>query len=1111
VSDECPELLKRAERLWKDGTHDKRAQAVELARNVEQRCRGTLWAETARTRLQEWVIIREPYQNDLELDAYTLKWQAVQSLFDGQLATVFEEIKRNPSIAARMRRTIIKDLRRWIDDATTTINNGLNPNGLDAIHHSLNAITTMDTYTVDLADELNRLQRARFMVAHEQITPEIRKALEEWQIDAAMNLWKQLCALASEFQAEVAALQKEILRVDKLRQAVQDFLSRPAEDEPRDWLQLRRLIDSLARLLEFLDETPIPALWHGRLRQQADRCIASAQAFFRKQTAAAGTLTQIRDFWTEYESMDFPALGAQLAPQEEWFSACLEQVIRMVSKEVAEAKAPDELKEWASKLEENKKGLPNIVSDRVDALAKDVERMAVNWESMMSGNDFDALAANTGRPPAPKKFQAAAAKYQTLLAKIAEGFERIESGPSSSDYLEIAQMAQDILSEVPNHQRAGELKRAAEQGILRLELEEALCNWQIEKFLALCRSGKVEKIYADIATYQEGLYKLASLAEQKQFSLSSKAAEWWSQWRALRAALPPSLPKSLEQAIVIQERVHRDLWYSLLEVMRDPEQTPNLEPEECRAIANSLKNEPVELSLEEYEIDFNHRATVGFIDRYIADGNYQRAEEEINNLKRHQPDTVRLQTRLKIGQARIAGARAVIDVFSKEWSNVIAHLDNPYDLLMEVIQEAWDMDAPELLEALKTLIDYALLSGEPASPSLERLRQWGEWLRVEFDLRFNFSSRSVEQLADYIKAADPQEPGFHKRLERLIDYWEKQNTPDTVMLAWAYQAFRHLDETLMPRARDPREDMDDSHEQAARMVIRRLETTADLTRPDLEAMLRDLDNEQRKGKELEYYFRFLNFQPNRRQVPPLFTKTKRQLESLIEKVRRLEHLEDSDLRQEAERVENIERSLGNEFKDYALQPLLLQRVERLIPLTRMNYLLRELETAAAECDDDDNVNDLKCFPLAKELLDKIIQIFTDAQGLNGKMWRAVSEDYCNLVYAKAAIFLPKPLPADLRALADRIAVVMKQEQELKSAIDVLWKERPPIPVNGSFKREYYREYIEYLKLLPHEPPAARKIEERFRRFAVDQLPTILQQCRADLPEWVCKYLDERVA
>lgn len=1104
--------LSEAEILMQGSNPEQRQRAKELLSVVITEADGTSTAQKARELLEKMEAGR-PVERNPEVSKFAQRWSGLQGLTDPNLVLWLRALQNQPYLIAHLRPVVVKDLRNWINQAVPQVADGLSQKELHTVESFVKEVSKIDAYCVD---ELKPLRKALFELRYQETKSRIETALEEWAIDEAWRLFEELGPTPEDFDTQAQKLQNGIYQVEQLRQEVQDSLSHPPEVTLESWLNMRLLVTLLHRYAGYLSQASLPHNWQRQIKRAMSDGLRMAEEFLKRRASLAVVIKDLRNFWAEYSGLELAGYADRLGLQEDWFRTSLNLILKATRKAVTKAASPSDLKEIGLNLIEQPETLPPVVVGWLKELADEIGVMAANWQAMLSGDEFEQIAKDQIRLTIPSAFKKAAVAYRKDLNQITAAFARIGSGEELSEqlYRESAQIADAILARVPGHNNADKLKKESERGMLYWRLDDSLRHWDLGEFLRLCKMGPAGGIYRDLAKRENALVALGGLAGQPEFTNWRTAAEWWGDWRDAKRELPQpesDWPDSLRYAKRDQEADRCDQWYRVLDPLTNTEMTP----EEAQAAADSLEHELVTLDLQGYHRNLIRKATVGRAHRYVDSRQFDLAGAEIARLDEDHEDTLRLRTRLKVEQAGLRSVSEAAGVLFGEWQNVMRYLDNAHAILLHIVEKAWEQEEMGALDKLQKVVNRVLSSEKQETAEMKQLQEWADWLSVEQAIRAETSLLTVRKVADYLRRAE-QDRVLHKRLERLVAYWDAQR--NTVMLSWAYQTFNRIDPSIMPRPVDPVEYLVAEGSRLADRIFSRLETDKNLQASDLKELQAEIALNDSGWKELKDYLELLNFQENKREQAGRFLAARQLCESLVNVFDTLGWLrEKADWRFDTTVVRfNAARvTINLEFDTLAVKQGLLDEMKRWDPLVELKVLGERLSDAAKICDSDsqlDIYND-DLFAELKKRIEEIVEVFQQSGTESWPMWQMVSAEYCDLVYNKAGILLPKIEEPDLRTLADRVALLMNEESDFTRALDELARHMPPVAPGGNFDPE---SHLDYLQRFPAHAPGSRKVYRRFERFATSEpMKTILKrtleqgikQNRNYLPDWVRKYME----
>ncbi|MFL6284971.1 MAG: hypothetical protein ACJ74Q_17650 [Pyrinomonadaceae bacterium] len=1097
--DNVEEVIKRAE-LLTGGTRAERAQARAL---LEKLLGDDPYAPGARKALK--VLERldgRPSAADLVpgLLEFSRRWDEIHSLTHVGLLKFLRDLKSEPAIAARLLQRVVKDLRTWIAAAVPQINEQTLTDEIDALDRFVSIISDLETYGVEL-EELKSLRNRLFDVRLGEAKRRIRRALASWSFDDAWKVFKALAKPPAGFEGNVKSLQDEIYSCDRMHCEV-DLLVKTAWEAPRNWINAVALAKHTRSLSRCRDDYSLPPKWADLVKGEVARCVKSLGDFLRRRAGEASDLSQVRVFWGKYQGLKLEESYGLGVPKE-WVQNALGRLVHETGLEVAAAENLAALVAASEKLLTQRAGLPPSVVEEIELLSGQLDQIAATWKAASAGEEFEMRPAPD--VPVPQTFERDLDSSGKRLKQIREAFERLEEDDGTladEVYLETAALAERILAEMPSHALALGLREEATRRGWQRRIERALAEWQVGELLNLCAQRPEGKYAAYLTENAWVLRTLGELAHAEKFSGWHVAAGWWSLWRATYGYLSPP-PALLIEALHREQDRRADEWYVLLSRLL----TETLAPEECDQIAASLNIELERLELQAFRKSFLRKARIGYAERLITERDWAGAESRIGEFDEDDREARRMRTRLDLARARVTSIAAVSEVLKDDWSRLVEYLaDEAYEILSSALREAWEGGDAETLGQLRMVVSRVTTMREAPPAYHEEFTRWEAWFNVEAAAAGG-ELGGVKQFVAYLAQQKPSDPDLSRRLAKLIGLWQTRGRVE--MLAWGYEAFRRHAPQLFTY--NPAEDLRRQTEEVAARTENVIGTNPDLEQSDLEVLRAEVRRHEAAWQRLRDYLNELPEVPERPHTPERFEAARQRLETLYDVSVSVERLQHADLRRPGERKElnAIRRTLNGQLEDVAMQPRLLRQVTRLEPLERLPSLQNRVMEAANDCGDVNKWDEPRLFETLAGRLRDVAAVFDQAEARGGGLWRLISEEYGHSVRAAADSFMPPPAPPHLDELARQFDELAGEERTLNKLWAELWNQKPVLAGPGRFDPEAHRDY---LSRLPSRAPRSRRALVNFgKRFASnDNIPTILEQSRRQLPEWICKYLDEGI-
>jgi hypothetical protein len=1076
---------------------EKRSRARAGLQLIVGQWQGTPQAEEAKEILARDEA-RQP-EADPELKELENRWRAIQELTNPDLPRMLRYLQSKPTAAGHLRRSIVKDLRKWISAALLRLGDNADSDAIEALE-SFTRLPALSAYEADV-DELRQMRSSLFELHYRKVREEVMAALATWSFDEAWAAHKRIANTPANFEQAVAKLEEQIYKAKRDYDEVQRLLDQPFQTIVVDWETAAAAVQYLKELSDYLKQT-IPVEWSKRLTEAKQTILDELSRFLKEKAGELRELDKLRNFQTEYSKLQVHNLTVEISLQPEWFQESINQISQNLERRIVAAESPEALDVILMGLSEQQLGLPDIIIEELNSRSLRIGELATAWRVIRIGEEFPERMPP--KEPLPQAFAKAVELYSGLLQRIDEAFAKLDthSDDALQPYLEAGELASQILEQYSGHVKALKLKEKVEHKLAYHEIHRAVSDWKIDRLLELCRPRLQEPECAYYLANEQLLRVLHELVGEDRLAGFKEAEGWWQLWRSRVQELTPNPPDALTQALAREQESRANEWHEVLAALID---SP-LSPEKFEEIAASLDREGRRLDLTWRKAAFLQKAGAGYAERFIKAGKWQQAEKRIVDLGQDHDETRRLKALLSVERARQSGLGELSRVLKSDWSQVSRYLkERAYDVLTSAVQEAWSKHDDESLKNLRMVVTRLLTTRQAPPDILTTLEEWEKWLTIETYVRNSDPLAVVKKLVSYLAVQVTKTPVLVTRLEALINYWRDRN--DLVMLVWAYEAFK--DHIELP-IEVPAEELTRVHLELAADYQQQLHDNPEL---DLGA-LKDMDSELRKAESewsrLRDYLNELPHPTTKVELPHAFTEVSELVATLLSNWSCLDRARSVDLRLEDERKElqTCATALQNQFQDVAIKASLLKQVETLEPLTGLRFSENRIFEAADFCGDDDRCHELDAFLNLVTCLQKMIDVFRQVNAEDGYLWQRISAEYGITVHAKARSLLPKPTPSDLRVLAAQFTDLQSEEDTFRKVLRELKRRTPITPTGYLFEPE---SSLDYLQLFPKDPPHSRRVYVLFKEFAsVEPMPTILSQSRRYLPEWICKYLDEGI-
>lgn len=1100
-------MIRDAEIMLRSAAPQQRERGREILREVIDEAQGSIYAKKAREMLTE---SERPTQErvDPELDELISQWPSIQGFNDYRLARFLRRLESYPGVAVPLRTDVIRELRGWIVDALPQVRPGAPPAQIAALNDFVAAVRGVAAYEV--LPEFGQLRDGLFHLRLQETATRVDESLKIWVLDKAQQLLDEFVPFPDAFKANVERLQADVYEVDSLRRAVKGLLRELPAAAPSNWIETRMQVELLQQIGNYLPHPRVPQEWQSKL-EDARACVSAfVEQFVRAQAQAAVTIEHLREFWTEFNRLP-PISPGCWQVSEDWFPHGMEALAADTRRGVERARHPDDLTALAKSLRVDMEGVPPAMAARMSEMADAIDKNAVGWKAMRDGQVFQLPSSGPAGFPVPDAWHTEAARYMLWLQQIetvTNAFKNETPPPSEEDYQDGLRLAKEILEQAPGHALAHKLQLEAERRISCYQLDQALAGWRLETFFELFKTNNPGEIYAALKARQEVLFELRALTHQAQLRDWQAAAKWWAAWQVATKRLPSAKPDALIEALDEEAAKRHQEWYAILDrLLQD-----NLSPQEYEAAAASLEGEAV-TNLQTYQQELQRKATISRIEQHIKSQRLAEAERElIRSLPPESTDAGRLRTQLRMEQARARGSAAAAEYLLSDWENVKSYVARPQLVLLQTIKDVWAEDEQEWVNKLAQLLSRVLAREEAQDETTGELTAWQTWLEIEDSLRHNFSTGGVKQLADYLRKAEPG-PLLDQCLKKILRHWQNEN--NTVMLAWAYQAFSRKSKAA-EQFNQATDNLSRESDQVAEHVLSVLAEREELELDDLKPLHDSLQREEGRWRLLDDLLSlYLPHHVEHRQPSPKFDQAKASVGELTRILSLLGRLKEADLRQQAARQDFDDAyARARRLKGIGIRARLLKEMDRLRPLKEEIFSLEQrIRETAERCRSRAALDVLEpgLFNQLAGYVRKVVETFVTAKATESAMWWLMSSEYETLIYREAGVLLPMLGRPRLDRLADTLEGLHAEELVFTEAIALLEDRdrQPKVPWSAAFNPQLH---LDYLQLIPAREPSSLKVYHRFERARRDTLKIILEapDSLPHLPPWVREYLDKGV-
>lgn len=1104
LKEEPEQLIREAKIMMRGADPEQRERGLQKLREVIGMAEGSVYAQQALEILSA-AERRSVESLDPELEELMKLWPSIQGFNDHRLAGFLRRLESYHGMAVPLRTEVIRELRRWIADALPDVGTEASSTKTETLNDFVAAVRGVAAF--EELPEFGQLRDRLFQIRLQDTAARVYTALAGWGLEEAQQALSQLKPVPDAFKINVEHLETEIDEIDALKRHVNRLMRQLPDQAPANWFTARLQSELQQQLEQCRTNSRVPPDWRQHLDEAVGSLVEFIAHFIRGQAQAAVTIPRLRDFWTEFQRLRGENADSAAELSHVWFVAVEDAVVSTAFRDIENASTVDELMAIANRLRADAVGIPPFVASRVRTIADAINRIGTIWRFMEEGQSFALPDGGSTELPIPRALAVEMQRYSHWIEQIEtlSSFVKETSLPAEQEYREHLGLAESILAKVPHHALALKLQQEATRRLTCYQLDQALLSWNLETFFRLFETDSPGEIYTSLIVYRDVLVELKDLTRQPSLKNWRGAADWWVRWQAAIKRLPLARPDALITALDQQSAQRRLEHYATLErLLQD-----NLTPREYEDAAASLHDDS-DSSLKSYQQELLRKATIGRIEKNISNSRLDDAANELGSLPPESTDAIRLRTRLEFEQSRRRGSLAAADYLFHEWENVRAYLDEPEQLLLQTIAAVWLEEQDEAIGKMSLLISR-LLRETTEGQVTQKLTEWQTWIEIEEELLKNFSLGGVKQLAEYLRSAERGEL-LDDRLKRILRHWKSEG--NTVMLAWAYQAFQRVT-TVARDFHDALADFVKQSDQVANDVEKVLNGSATLELHDLQPLQASLEQEEERWRSLDDYLSLLPHVVEYPQRSSKLIHARQHVSEVLRILTLLASLKDADLRREltGQDYDNAySRTLR--LRGVGSRTYMLEQLERLRPLREDFFSLEQrIKEIAERCCSKDALNVLEpsLFHRLADYVRKAVEIFVEAGARNGAMWTLVSVEYESTIYSDACVLLPVSGSCQLDQLIDVLEDLHAEELRFTEAISLLEdrERQPKVAWGGAFDP---KPHLEYLALIPSQKPRSLKVYHRFERARRDTLKIILDapESRPHLPVWVLNYLDNGV-
>ena len=1142
----CRDDLQAARRMIRSEQPVSKTRAERLLRTlVLNEPQGSRCRESAQALLDDLVRLKaaeEPPPNP-ETVRMQDQWALIYSLDDTRLISAVEalfsaNVCENQAIV-RLRTDAIEKVARWIGNKITALPIPFKPEEAHYMMTIIRLIRVHPAHGQALIQVERQLNEKSAEQKFESVEKKVAQVLTSWDVQKAHDAREELTSIADQIPDRMKELDNRISEVGRKRERWGEIVSKLRSGPFDDWQQIQTKAIYYQSLQDFCvgSTFDLPSSLQQERDQLTKQFKTLVSAFLRKKAKACKIVEEMTCFYKKFKSLK---LDAACFLETSWFDTVKLNYHTELNQKVKVANSANELESLRQKVVASTDGsTAEWFSGELSNLEKDLSLFIRQWDTLATGAESVSSPGPLSLTPPPALVEAQKRYFATwtVLEKWSQRMERSNS-VTPTEYQEALEELERILADNDKHLFALTLRDRALEGQLCTQLDAAFERWDIERFIDLCNRPVAHPpqlllSYQVLADYREPLIGLSKLTHQSECCTVESGLSWLEQWDALlcqevkKRGAPPSL-EGLDRPLFVVEQIRlcfEKRRNSLFQLMNTMLQNPELEAETLHQTTKMLGPWAGEDGFQPFIDKFQQQISLRIYKGQIKLKGWSESEKALVAYRDANGDLAkydRLKIELKIRRAQAGTPTEMVKVLSDHWYDVVLHFgkDETEAFLLRCIDQSWrDYDAEQIVR----IIEMAdLIPAQERSPALSK---WTRWLELDRLLEQETIDRStLLELVNMVftEAGTKIDETLREPLQRRVEQWCK-STGMALYYVWFYHAARQVRPPLsiIGGASDPLDPLAAETDEMVEREMSGLKRLTELKREPLTSALQRLREELSRWERLQGYFNLLTFSPAKQpQEPQSLCRTIDLIERMLTLESLFERLLDADLRAPSEATE-LGQAIGRVEEvptDFAMHDALKKRLERLEPLTRLNFFLKQFNRDVERLGKAKDLDTNEIFLIIYHTLKKIISVFETASMNSRGMWKAVSRDCANDARDRGKVHLPSPAPSDLATLSDFFMALHKSDEVvLRSCLVGMERElaklRHTLPAGQNPLEIDPRkpQYAPFFDALPRSAPKSLRGYQLFAREIKKHPAELLLQAKAgqqadDLPQWIDDYL-----
>lgn len=1071
------------------------------------RCQST-YADEALAILSQYEMRQRRNDPDQEQLVRELKAEglALNGPDDGRLPAFIHRLGQQPATVIGKLAQLQTHFCDWL-----TAEMGKMGESTDRVRHNLDQLTQSLERVSGLSHELEEGLAAyrlhRETLHFEQVKKDIAAALEEWDLPKAWRHFDTLESASEGFWDRVRALRDEILAVGHLNERAKELLMRQVPD-PLTWINCPLALAHLLEVETFLGDNKLAPSKKESLQLHGEGLRKAIVNFLKAQAKLATDQDGLIQFQENYQSVFGGESQALFEQSASWFAKGRESLIADFKAKVEASLDPAHLQSVLSDAFLVSRKLPPTVAVGFDQLVADLQKIQNIWTRLLRGEDLSAalLEITEKEPLKPKALVADIANNSRWITSIRACKQVLLEDSKNPEALETAfRLSGEILSQHDNHLGALELKRLAGQTASRNEMDQALRQLNISRFVELASAENQDHPYQRLSEKSQVLHDLKKAAHDPvDFSDLEQVKAWTDLWQSALQELPEDMPQALRMKLTAIRIDRKIEWHQALEAL--DQATGSIVS--WRFWLEALVPFEREFDLADFIQRIQHWERLAIVQYHLEQEDWEQAKLALAELSFDDPEYVRLRGEIKLSQAKSQGIYPLSKELLESWSTLTKAFspDQMVDVLEEALFQAWDLNERSALNNLRAALDRVVQEALVPDGRLKILEVWRDCLLLEPQL-LQGKPGQVQLQSFYTLYQSAKKHDFFKQwMRRLLASWQK-NPERLVLYAWGKRAFGRASflEDLWEGLEHPEKVLQEQSETAAEEAIAFLKTEQTQGSEALIHVEQQLEGYVQIWEEFRHYLAALPKKTTYLSPPEPLKQALNHVRVIKECSAKLDHLEQADLRLNETnlKLDMMYSQLGELGQNqFTIAASLRDRVAQLQNLFEATFLHAQLMKVARRCGEMEQVDEPGLFLELVRQLQGLYDHFKEYQGTHLGFWEILSRECLAEIPNSAGILLDVPGSLDFHGLITSIKQLQENENYFRQRVEQLQEMEPPgNDIDPAIRGDY-------LELFPKNPPASKRAFYLFHRYAQRKdASNKIQQGRDYLGEWIRNYLD----